>query len=213
MSAALAGIAACTASSVTGAEAARNSALRRPICDSSCSFRSSSAAIDFPVLLDRRLLRTAQHQTRELPDDVVQLVEERLAVWIGVTPQGRLHVGGGIEDATLPLQQHRHRQGGRVRIARGHLEIERERPLGALRDGGQIGDALPVGSDGQVQRDRCFGRLLEACLVLDRVRQIAQHGVGPRHVHERQEQERGTRSRRSVRTCANARRCVSSASG
>ena len=36
--------------------------------------------------------------------------------------------------------------------------------------------------------------LLEARLVGHGVRQIAQDGVGPRHIHERQEQERGTRS-------------------
>jgi hypothetical protein len=140
------------------------------------------------MLGERRTARPVQGQSRKLRGDIGKLHEQFAIGGIGgVLTQRRQRVGHRIQHPSLPLQEDQRRQCRRVRVAGRQVHAEGNRSIGAVGEAFRKRELLPFGSDGQIHRELIFNRGVDAMLIRERLRDVADRRVGPGKVAERRE--------------------------
>ena len=100
---------------------------------------------------------------------------------------GREHVGHGVEHTPLALQHHQRGQGAGVGIVRRLIQVQRNRPIGSLRDAAREGQLLALGTDRHVERQLPLDDGVGTTLKGDRRREITGRRADDGDVARRQQ--------------------------
>ena len=173
---------------MTGWIRARNSALCSLSSASSRSLRVSQLRDRRAAIVLARFPGSGQRQPRQLRGRGVQLIEQGPVRRIGdPLPHGRDGVGHGIEDAALALEQDERGQRGGVRT-RGRLaQVQRQRPVGALRRPAHERQLLPLRADRQIERQLRLDDRVGPGLEGNRLCGVALGRIHPGDVADRKE--------------------------